>query len=307
MSLVSVCALCGLHAMAAAATLTEEQFWPAAAVDGSLLRRLTGPREAALGGASAVSNGVSSVTSNPAALSGVTSPSGVFSHEFVAPGAGVSLVGFGSRAWNGGIAVVAALSQAKYLPIPDGTAGEQVATATSMESVLAIGWGFANPGWMQIAGRTGVGLEMLRGVSGSGPEVIAVNAGMLVSLLRQLQGGLTLSHAAIVGAAQATPAMLAAGLAWRTGNVTLTGHADLALAGAALAFAGGVEWAFVPTFRLRAGYRRDPLREGLGVLAGLRAGLGVRLGRVGLDYVVVPEGSLGMTHRIALLLGRNLP
>ncbi|MCX7995110.1 MAG: PorV/PorQ family protein [candidate division WOR-3 bacterium] len=64
-----------------------------------------------------------------------------------------------------------------------------------------------------------------------------------------------------------------------------------------LGFGLGFEYWFRQILALRTGYRSGPDYDGL---SGLRAGLGILINRLGIDYGVAPYGRLGITHRFML-------
>jgi tetratricopeptide (TPR) repeat protein len=57
---------------------------------------------------------------------------------------------------------------------------------------------------------------------------------------------------------------------------------------------------------LRAGYSWRGENLNVGGMTGLAAGVGFRLGRLGLDYAYQPFGDLATSHRIALVYGLNV-
>ena len=61
----------------------------------------------------------------------------------------------------------------------------------------------------------------------------------------------------------------------------------------------GGEYAIMGVFALRTGYKTG---SDLGAAAGLRAGCGFILPRIGLDYAFAPYGELGDSHRVSLLV-----
>jgi hypothetical protein len=61
----------------------------------------------------------------------------------------------------------------------------------------------------------------------------------------------------------------------------------------------GGEYSIMRVFALRAGYKTG---SDLGATAGLRAGCGFTLSRIGLDYAFAPYGELGSSHRVSLLV-----
>ncbi len=63
----------------------------------------------------------------------------------------------------------------------------------------------------------------------------------------------------------------------------------------------GLEYLPVPELAVRLGYRTGPADVAtLGLLSGLTAGIGARIGSLTLDYTLTPYGKLGITHRIGL-------
>ena len=63
----------------------------------------------------------------------------------------------------------------------------------------------------------------------------------------------------------------------------------------------GIEWHPMPDMSLRSGYRTDTVK-GLGALAGLTTGLGIRVHGQEFSYAWVPLGDLGSTHYFSLVL-----
>jgi len=69
------------------------------------------------------------------------------------------------------------------------------------------------------------------------------------------------------------------------------------------AVGAGVEYWVHPVLAIRAGYKyNSAINNTLGALSGLTCGAGFKIGILGIDYVLVPYGDLGYTHRISLLL-----
>ncbi len=64
-------------------------------------------------------------------------------------------------------------------------------------------------------------------------------------------------------------------------------------------FSAGAEYNYENLIFLRAGYRYRWNGDALGNLAGLTAGIGLRISDYQLDYAFVPFGDLGITHRIS--------
>jgi outer membrane protein OmpA-like peptidoglycan-associated protein len=63
----------------------------------------------------------------------------------------------------------------------------------------------------------------------------------------------------------------------------------------------GAEYLPLPELAVRLGYRTGPSDlSTLGILSGMTAGLGVRVGALALDYSFTPYGKLGIAHRIGL-------
>jgi outer membrane protein OmpA-like peptidoglycan-associated protein len=90
-------------------------------------------------------------------------------------------------------------------------------------------------------------------------------------------------------------------------GATMTGQQFNATLGLALPFdnspslRGGLEYLPVPELALRLGYRAGPLDLAtLGVMSGLTAGLGAKVGSLTLDYALTPYGRLGLAHRLGL-------
>ncbi|MBM3322892.1 hypothetical protein FJY69_05390, partial [candidate division WOR-3 bacterium] len=64
---------------------------------------------------------------------------------------------------------------------------------------------------------------------------------------------------------------------------------------------GGLEYSPVPELAVRLGYRTGPADLAtLGLMSGLTAGLGARVGNLTFDYALTPYGKLGMAHRLGL-------
>lgn len=63
----------------------------------------------------------------------------------------------------------------------------------------------------------------------------------------------------------------------------------------------GFEYKIISTLNIRAGYRYTFGGNDLGVVSGLRTGIGIEFGRYKLDYAFVPYGDLGQAHRISMI------
>lgn len=63
----------------------------------------------------------------------------------------------------------------------------------------------------------------------------------------------------------------------------------------------GFEYKIVSILNLRAGYRYTFGGNDLGVVSGLRTGIGIEFGRYKFDYAFVPYGDLGQAHRISMI------
>ncbi|MEK7766970.1 MAG: hypothetical protein AAB368_12105 [bacterium] len=136
----------------------------------------------------------------------------------------------------------------------------------------------------------------------AGRSWLAASAGVLVPLSTDAALGAALQHAGLRRAGSAPPAT--ARLA-----VRYAASEDLRLAaelGYGLVERGGFLAAGVeaspgdPRLVARLGYQWRGRGEGVGGLAGLAAGGGVRLGSLGLDYAWQPFGDLGSAHRFSL-------
>ncbi len=70
----------------------------------------------------------------------------------------------------------------------------------------------------------------------------------------------------------------------------------------AVSISAGVEYVFMETLALRAGYKAGFGELELDGIRGISAGLGVRVSDIKIDYAVAPYGDLGLTHRVTLSL-----
>jgi len=82
-------------------------------------------------------------------------------------------------------------------------------------------------------------------------------------------------------------------------TLLLAADSDYALSDAKLSFRVGMEYWLQGMIAPRIGYAVAPSTS-LGSLAGLGAGLGIKLSELNLDYAFLPQGDLGNTHRVTL-------
>ena len=70
-------------------------------------------------------------------------------------------------------------------------------------------------------------------------------------------------------------------------------------------FSFGSEYAVFNSFSMRAGYLKDAVSGGGGLMdaGGFKAGLGFKLKSFNLDYAVTPFGDIGKAHRLSLGAG----
>lgn len=67
-------------------------------------------------------------------------------------------------------------------------------------------------------------------------------------------------------------------------------------------FMAGTEYWMADALALRFGYKNDSNLDGL---SGLRAGIGVKIKKFGIDYGFAPYGRLGFSHRFTLSFGKE--
>ena len=139
---------------------------------------------------------------------------------------------------------------------------------------------------------------------------IAADLGLQYKLNKEgLVMGLALQNmgyeAPFILEASPLPMNLKMGIANKSADSNLTLSADLnySILDSIWAIGAGIEYWVHPVLAIRAGYKyNSAINNTLGALSGLTCGAGFKIGILGIDYVLVPYGDLGYTHRISLLL-----
>ncbi len=178
---------------------------------------------------------------------------------------------------------------------------ESLGTFSTWNGVAALGYGF-RLGRNCFLGFSGKGYyEDLYQVAGYGG---ALDLGFLCRPSSRLGLGLVCRNLG-VGTGYSTDlnllpaeAELGAALAFRLFNATFSLSLPI---DNSPALHGGLEYSPVPELAVRLGYRTGPADlTTLGLISGLTAGIGARVGNITLDYAVTPYGRLGTAHRIGL-------
>ena len=167
---------------------------------------------------------------------------------------------------------------------------------------LNLGWGKQLfPGFSVGAGLKG----STQNVSGNNYSNLAVDLGLVLKPAKGFHIGLTYTDLGnqVSGYAQPADLNLGASLGF---DVNADNHLLIAAAGTwenngVNTLQVGLEDVIHQFLALRAGYRGVSADTQIQGLTGLSLGLGVKLGRLDLDYAYLPYGDLGTAHRISLI------
>jgi hypothetical protein len=151
----------------------------------------------------------------------------------------------------------------------------------------------------------GLGLKgSTQSISGQNYSNLAVDLGALIEPARGLRFGLTYTDLGnqVAGYAQPADLNLGASFGFQAGR---NNHLLLAASGTwenngVNTLQLGLEDVVHQFLSARAGYRAVSADTQIDGLTGLSLGLGLKLGRLGVDYAYLPYGDLGTTHRISL-------
>lgn len=138
-----------------------------------------------------------------------------------------------------------------------------------------------------------------------GGSAYAVDAGLLFRPpLTGLGFGVSIQNVGtrmkLVEESYPLPLTLRLGAAWEIPGTGAALAADIGLPqdDTAVVSIGGEYW-IAGLFALRTGYKSG---SDLGAIAGLRAGCGFNLPKIGIDYAFAPYGELGNSHTVSLLV-----
>ncbi|MEK7475425.1 MAG: hypothetical protein AAB152_07280 [Candidatus Coatesbacteria bacterium] len=261
-----------------------------------------GARPVGMGEAfTAVADDASAVTWNPGGLGQIHELRAVVAHDVAGADVGLSYAAVAIPAGPGtvGLGITALMFGSYDRRSDDGT---KLGTDSVMDVAGTVSYGFANPGWLGGGGWSGLGVEVVQETAGG--SLVGLSAGSVLPA----GGGLTVAWAAQhVGPGRdgfSLPAVVKAGAAYALpGFGRIVADAGYPLVSRQPLVAAGVEIAPHRMFAVRAGYKWRGAQPGLRGLTGLTAGLGVRLGRLGIDYAYQPFGDLVTSHRFALVWG----
>jgi len=249
----------------------------------------------------AVADDASAVTWNPGGLGQIRDLRAVASHDLAGADVGISYGAFAIPVGPGTIGVgLTALMFGSYdLRSDDGT---KLGTDSITDIAGTLSYGFANPGWLGGAGWTGAGIEAVQ--ESAGGMLVGVSLGGLYPAGESFTLGWAVQHLGPAKDGFSLPAVVKAGGAWRASALTRVAlDAGYPLVSRQPTVAAGVEVSPHRAVALRAGYRWRGTQSGLSGLTGLTAGLGVRLGNLGVDYAYQPFGDLAVSHRFAIVWG----
>lgn len=258
-----------------------------------------GPRAAGLGEAyTALTGDASAVFWNPAGLARVAKSEFALSHHQWFTGITDEVAHAAVRAGPGSLGLGLGFSREGGIEewteenLPGDTFG-------TWDGILSAGYGVSLGRFSAGAGAKLV-TEDLHAAQAWGA---GIDLGFMMEPVEQLSAGAALRHLgglAFPGGVEPLPAELALGAGYRWRG--LVGGLDIVVPFDNVPnLRVGVEYAFVPEFCLRVGYRSGPQSLArLGALSGLTAGLGVSISGLGLDYAFAPYGELGAVHRIGL-------
>ena len=166
---------------------------------------------------------------------------------------------------------------------------------------LNLGWGKELMPWLSV----GAGFKgSQQNISGGSYSNLAADLGLLVKPARGFKIGLTYTDLGGQVSGYAQPADLNLGASFGF-NLNRDNRLLLAASGTwenngVNTLQAGLEDVIHDFLAVRAGYRGVSADTQIQGLTGLSLGLGLKLGRLGVDYAYLPYGDLGSTHRLSL-------
>lgn len=304
--LIACLSLCLLPVGLGAAEL--EEVYPYAQFALPELQLGVGTRSTALGGASAaLFSGVESLHGNPAGLGRLTAAEAEFVHNSW-------IQEINQEALLFGMPILKPLSLAvgiNYLGLgtlePTGvsSAGELIQEGGQINlSLLGVSLG---GGW-QIAPKIAAGAALrfyMQELGDAQPMTILADLGGMYELSPELTLGLTACQLGLGVSGYALPTTVRVGgaYAWSLNpehRLSPTLDFELLLAAPAQSWVhAGLEYQMYEVLRVRLGYQFTAA-PGPSGLAGLTAGLGLKLGTWSLGYTAAPQGDLGLSHRVSI-------
>jgi Flp pilus assembly protein TadD len=194
--------------------------------------------------------------------------------------------------------------------------------ASASDFVFGLSFAFANPAFLP-RGWIGVTSEVV--TEAVGGSLVGFSTGGIMPVANRFAVGWALLNVGPKAGGFSLPAVIKAGASyvflpggifrasgWEPG--TGAGFPPLGIGRLALdvgygmverklRISGGAEYSPIPVLVLRAGYKWRGEQSDVGGMTGLAAGVGFRIGRLGLDYAYQPFGELVTSHRITLLYG----
>lgn len=284
---------------------------------GQFLRVGVGARGPAMGGAfGPVTDDATAIYWNPAGLSLVEKRNLEISYNAYFEDTSSQFVGYAHPTENRGTfgagITLLGVSDIDKRSVTGGDADTpDLGTFATRDMALSVGWGNKLE---MFGGRTGYGVA-LKYVSSDLETESAATAALDMGLHHHFNPdmtGFSLSLAVLnLGGelkfedeGDPLPLNIKPGLAWKRnfnsmGKLTLALDSDILVNDGIAYVSPGFEWWINQMFALRSGYQigRDDEAG-----SGFAAGVGFRMGSVGLDYGFVPYGDLGDTHRLSLSL-----
>ncbi len=283
------------------AELLSADLYRTAEVRAAFLSRMVGARPMGMGGAfTAVADDASAVSWNPGGLAQLDSLNLLATHEVMGEDMGLS---YAAAALPLGWSVIGgsltALSFGSYDLRDD--VGSKIGTEKLTDVAVSAAWAIRNPAWLGAAGGIGVAVEMVKETES--PPLLGVTAGGIISAGSQMTLGWAVEHLGPEKDGFALPARVRAGGALRTPLASFVADGAYGLINRQFTMAVGSELTPHPHLALRLGYKWWAQDQGLNGLTGLTAGMGIRLGTLGLDYSYQPFGDMAISHRVALVYG----
>jgi len=260
-----------------------------------------GPRASAMGESfTALADDASAVYWNPAGLGQLTACQFAFSHQQWFEGVKDEVVHAALPTGPGAVGLGLVYTGVPDVVYWDVGLGE-FAKFRAWSAMLSAGYGFALARGYEL-GITAKGMyEDLRTEHSMGAGVDVGAVGHPVSWLGLGVVGRHLGTMSIGDGWERLPMEVAAGAVCGSHRIKVTADAVVPLLDNNPNFRAGLEFLPVGPMALRLGYRNGPVNlASLGMLSGLTAGLGVKVGNFGIDYAYVPYGELGVTHRLGI-------
>ncbi len=292
-----VLSLLALAGSAAAGELTA-----ARSVRAAFLSRGAGARPMAMGEAyTAVADDASAGAWNPAGLGQLDALSAVAMYDHLGDSLGMRYVAAANPVGFGVAGVsLTAMSYGSYDVFSD--TGVKTGTKDLTDVAGAATWAFERPLWQGGIGWAGVTAELVH--EAVGDTLPGAGAGALVMLNEDTTVGLAVQHLGPAKGGASLPAVARLGGSYLPKEwLRVTADASNELVMHRTWLAAGAEATYGTRMALRAGYRHALDNQRISGLTGLTAGIGFRLGGVGVDYAYQPFGELAASHRFALVYG----